>query len=441
MSYHFLPAEIIKKKRNGFTNSREEIAWLITEYTKGKLPEYQMAAWLMAVFFKGLNAEEQIHLTMTMLHSGQVLSFPQISQKKIDKHSTGGVGDKTSIILGPIVAVCGVTVPMISGRGLGHTGGTLDKLESIPGFNIQLNITEFTKMLEKLGLSFIGQTAEICPADKKIYALRDVTATVESLPLICASIMSKKLAEGIDGLVLDVKYGSGAFMKTMDAAEQLAIALKKIGEGAGKTVTALLTQMNQPLGAYIGNSLEIFECLEILQNKKNLNQDGEDMYADCRELSFELAAHMIHIAKNNLSIDDCRELVLDSVKSGRAYQKLLEVISMQNGDISKLPTAHYSIPIFSQTEGFIKGFDTEKIGITAIQIGAGRIRITDNIDPSAGFQIHKKIGDKVKRGDLLFTMYGRTLNLLRDNESNLYQCIEFTDARLEKPELIAKILV
>jgi pyrimidine-nucleoside phosphorylase len=441
MSSHFLPAEIIKKKRNGIANSNDEIAWIITEFTNGKLPDYQMAAWLMAVYFRGLNSEEQIHLTMTMLHSGQVLTFPQITQAKIDKHSTGGVGDKTSIILGPIVAACNVTVPMISGRGLGHTGGTLDKLESIPGFNTQLNTSAFTSALENIGICFIGQTAEICPADKKIYALRDVTATVESLPLICASIMSKKLAEGIDGLVLDVKYGNGAFMKTLGQAEELALALKKIGEGSGKKVIALLTQMNQPLGAYIGNALEIKECVDILQGKTNLNADGTDIYTDCRELSIELASQMIHIAKKELSINQCRILAKESITSGSAYQKFLELVKMQGGDITQLPSAHCQIHLFSQKDGYIKYFDTEKIGICAIQIGAGRIRVTDTIDPTAGFQIHKKIGDKVKKGDLLFTMYGRTLNLLREQESHLYQCTQFSDESIEKPELIAKILL
>lgn len=438
---YFLPAEIIKKKRNGIANTKEEIAWLISEYTKGTLPDYQMSAWLMAVYFQGMTSEERLNLTTTMLHSGRVISFPQISQKKVDKHSTGGVGDKTSIILGPIVAACGVTVPMISGRGLGHTGGTLDKLESIPGFNTQLNLNDFTHMLENFGLCFIGQTAEICPADKKIYALRDVTATVESLPLICASIMSKKLAEGIDGLVLDVKYGNGAFMKSTEDAEKLATSLKQIGEGAGKKVIALLTNMNQPLGAYIGNSLEIHECLEILQNKVKLNPDGYDMYSDCRELSLELASYMIWIANPSTNLEACRKQAIEALTSGKAYQKFLEVCSKQGGDILKLPEATHHLDIFATQDGYIKSFKTEKIGVAAIQIGAGRMKSTDNIDPSAGFQIYKKIGDKVKKGDLLFTLYSSSLNILRNQESSLCECVEWSNTIIEKQNLIAKVLI
>jgi pyrimidine-nucleoside phosphorylase len=440
MSNHFLPAEIIKKKRNGQANSSDEIAWLIKEYTRGKLPDYQMSAWLMAVYFQNMTSEECLSLTNSMLHSGQVLTFPQIPQKKVDKHSTGGVGDKTSIILGPIVAACGVTVPMISGRGLGHTGGTLDKLESIPGFNTQLDLPKFTNMLEKVGLGFIGQTAEVCPADKKIYALRDVTATVESLPLICASIMSKKLAEGIDGLVLDVKYGNGAFMKNIGDAERLAISLKQIGDGAGKKVTALLTNMNQPLGAFIGNSLEIYECLEILQNKQRLNNYGFDMYSDCRELSLELAAYMVWIANPTFNLEQCRAQTKEALRSGIAYKKFLEVVTLQGGDLEKLPKAAFELNIFSKQDGYIKSFDTEKIGISAIKIGAGRMKVVDSIDPSAGFQIHKKIGAPVKKDECLITAYGRSINILRELESTLYECIELSNTSVEPPELIAKVL-
>jgi pyrimidine-nucleoside phosphorylase len=441
MNNQFLPAEIIKKKRNGFANSKEEISWLINEYTNGNLPDYQMSAWLMAVYFQNMTPDERLHLTTSMLKSGKVLSFPQIKQMKIDKHSTGGVGDKTSIILGPIVAACNVTVPMISGRGLGHTGGTLDKLESIPGFNTQLNLNQFAAMLENQGLSFIGQTVEVCPADKKIYALRDVTATVESLPLICASIMSKKLAEGIEGLVLDVKYGNGAFMKSIGDAEELAKALKQIGEDAGKKVIALITNMNQPLGSYIGNSLEIHECIEILQNKKNLNTDGLDLYSDCRELSLELAAYMVWIANPLKNLEQCRTDVNESLTSGKAYKKFLSVCSNQGGEIEKLPKSLFNITICSQRDGYIKSFNTEKIGISAIKIGAGRLKVTDKLDPSAGIQIHKKIGSKVANGDLLFTVYGNSLNILRAQESSLYECIEWSNIMVDKQILISNVLI
>lgn len=437
----YLPAEIIKKKRNGTPLTTQEIEWVIKEYTLGKLPDYQMSALLMAIYFKGMSELETLALTKAMLHSGKVLSYPQIKSLKVDKHSTGGVGDKTSLILGPIVAACGVTVPMISGRGLGHTGGTLDKLESIPGFNIHLNLQKFTEMLSSIGISFIGQTAEICPADKKIYALRDVTATVESLPLICASIMSKKLAEGIDALVLDVKFGSGAFMKSISDAENLAIALKKIGEGAGKKVIALLTNMNQPLGTYIGNSLEVFECVEILKNKKLLSATGYDLYSDTRELSLELSAYMIMLGNKAKTIEEGRQLAKNALESGQAFTKFKEMCQIQGGDLSALPQAPQKFEILSPLAGYIKEFNTEKIGIAGIQIGAGRASFTDKIDPVAGFQLHKKIGDKVQKGEPLFTVYYSSKDKVINIEQTLLETIEWSENPIYPQNLIAKVLI
>lgn len=436
----FLPAEIIKKKRNKESLSKIEIDWIIKEYTAGRLPDYQMSALLMAIFFNGMSESETLALTQAMLYSGKVMSYPNIPTLKVDKHSTGGVGDKTSLILGPIVAACGVVVPMISGRGLGHTGGTLDKLESIPGFNIQLDLNEFTNMLQNIGVSFIGQTSEICPADKKIYALRDVTATVESLPLICASIMSKKLAEGIDALVLDVKFGSGAFMKSFTDAEQLALALKKIGEGAGKKVIALLTNMNQPLGAFIGNALEVKECLDILENKTFLNDQGIDLYSDTRELSLELSAYMILLGEKANSLEEARRKASEALLSGRALAKFKELCKTQCGDINALSQSALKYEIKSHQNGYLSGYKTEQIGIAAIQIGAGRAKVTDIIDPTAGFQIHKKIGDKINLGDTLFTVHANSLEKIKNIEKFLYETIEWSENSTRPQDLIAKIL-
>jgi len=300
----FLPAEIIKAKRNGEVLSAEDINEFIQGYAQGAIPDYQMSALLMAIFFRSMNKEETLALTKAMLYSGETVDFSSVPGFKIDKHSTGGVGDKTSLILGPIVAAAGVPVPMISGRGLGHTGGTLDKLESIPGFNTQKSLEEFVQLVRENLICFIGQTKEICPADKKIYALRDVTATVESLPLICASIMSKKLAEGIDGLVLDVKHGSGAFMKTLENAEELAVNLMTIARGYGKKVSALLTNMDQPLGRYAGNSLEVEECVAIMKNESFIGPAGYDLYEDTRELSLRLSSQMLFLAGAGKSEED-----------------------------------------------------------------------------------------------------------------------------------------
>ena len=368
----FLPAEIIKKKRNGLSLSEEEITLFIKSYTDGSVPEYQMSALLMAIYFKGMTETETLSLTKAMLYSGIVVDLKTIKSFKVDKHSTGGVGDKTSLILAPIVAAVGLSVPMISGRGLGHTGGTLDKLESIPGFNTQLSIPEFIECLEKFNLCFIGQTKDICPADKKIYALRDVTATVESLPLICASIMSKKIAEGIDGLVLDVKFGTGAFMKTAAQAEELALNLMAIAKGYHKKVAALLTNMNQPLGRYAGNSLEVQECLAIMKNETYIGANGKDMYADTRELSLQLSAMMLWLGKAGSSLEDCYHLAQVSLSSGRAYEKFIEITKAQGGKISELPKPKNSRQVLAASDGYIENMQTEKIGIACLQLKAGR---------------------------------------------------------------------
>lgn len=435
----FLPAEIIKAKREGRELSLNEITFFINGYTKGKIPDYQMSALLMAIFFKGMSERETVDLTEVMLNSGEKVRFSS-QIPKIDKHSTGGVGDKTSLILGPIVAAAGVPVPMISGRGLGHTGGTLDKLESIPGFKTQISLTEFCNHVNAHNLCFIGQTSEICPADKKIYALRDVTATVESLPLICASIMSKKLAEGIDGLVLDVKFGSGAFMKTLEQSEALARALMSIAKGSQKKAVALLTNMNQPLGRYAGNSLEVFECLEIMANKTHLGPSGFDLYEDTRELSLWLAAHMIVLGGKAKTPDEGYTLARKILESGQALQKFHEICKIQGGELSQLPMPKHSLQILALESGFISGFATERIGISAIKIKAGRAATQDLIQPTAGIEFHLKIGDAVKAGDTVFTLWGDQADLFPEANAGLEKAFSISLQKSKKQDLIMKTL-
>lgn len=425
-----LPTEIIKKKRNGHALTHEEIEYFILSYTRGDLPDYQMSALLMAIYFNGMNDDETYALTRTMLHSGITVDTSRISGFKADKHSTGGVGDKTSLILGPIVAAAGVYVPMISGRGLGHTGGTLDKLESIPGFNTQQSLERFVELTQTLGTCFIGQTKEICPADKKIYALRDVTATIESFPLICASIMSKKLAEGVDGLVLDVKYGSGAFMKDADEAQKLARALMMIGKTYGKKILALITSMEQPLGRYAGNSLEVIECLEIMQNKKFMAPNGQDLYADTRELSLQLSAHMIHLSGKTKNLAQAYSLVSEMLVSGKALEVFRKMCVAQGGDIEKIQRPQKKLEVRSSQKGFVARFDVEAIGLAGIVLKAGRLKVTDIIHPTSGIEFHTKLGDSVEVGDLIYTIHGDEPALFAEANEMLTKSFEIS---LQKP--------
>lgn len=436
----FLPAEIIKIKRNGGALKSEEIDEFILGYARGQIPDYQMSALLMAIYFRGMTSEETLSLTRAMLHSGEVVDFSSVPQFKVDKHSTGGVGDKTSLILGPIVAAAGVPVPMISGRGLGHTGGTLDKLESIPGFNTQKSLAEFVELVRKNLICFIGQTKEICPADKKIYALRDVTATVESLPLICASIMSKKLAEGIDGLVLDVKFGSGAFMKTPALAEELALNLMSIAQGYGKKVTSLLTNMDQPLGRYAGNSLEVEECVAIMKNEKHIGPGGYDLYEDTRELSLRLSAHMLLLAGVGHSEEESYRIACEILASGKALAKFEELCRIHGGNLSALPKPKCKVSVWSEKSGFVHGFHTERIGVAGIIIKAGRAQTTDVIAPTAGIEFHVKVGDEVKEGDTLFTLHGDDNDLLMSAVPLIKSAINISLPKITKPSLIHKIL-
>lgn len=411
LKHVMLPTEIIKKKRNNLELSSDEIGFFILSYTQGKIPDYQMSALLMAIYLNGMTDAESVALTKTMLHSGTVVDTSLIKGFKVDKHSTGGVGDKTSLILGPIVAAAGLYVPMISGRGLGHTGGTLDKLESIPGFNTQQSLEKFIEITKNVGTCFIGQTSEICPADKKIYALRDVTATIESLPLICASIMSKKLAEGIDALVLDVKFGSGAFMKNVPQATQLAHALMKIAKSYNKKIVALISSMQQPLGKFAGNSLEIFECLEIMKNKKSVKPGGKDLYEDTRELSLRLAAHMIHLSGKTKSVAEAYALATEMLVSGKALKIFEQMCLAQGGDLSKLKLPEKKLEVNAAENGFLNSFAVEKIGLAGIVLRAGRLKTEDIINPTSGIEFHVKIGDAVNTGDPIYTLHGDEVEL------------------------------
>ncbi len=394
--------DLIRRKRDSGELTSEEIHELITAYTRGDVPDYQMSAWLMAVVLRGMSRAEIAALTEAMLHSGSVLDFSGLAGRKVDKHSTGGVGDKTSLVIAPIVAAGGLKVPMISGRGLGHSGGTLDKLESIPGFNVNLSLTEFRRVLEKCGCALIGQTAEIAPADKKIYALRDVTGTVESAALICASIMSKKLAEGIDALVLDVKTGSGAFMKNLDDAAGLADLLVETGKRMGKNVVALLTDMNQPLGRTAGNVLEVAESIEVLAG------GGP---GDLRELCLELAAWMFFLGERVKSVEEGKKLSADLIASGQARKKFREIVELQGGDTAaiddpaRLPQARRRLDVCSATAGYVVSIHCEHLGVAGVVLGGGREKKEDKIDPAVGLTFHKRIGDRVDRNEPLCTLH------------------------------------
>src|SRR6202162_5943607 len=418
--------DLIRKKRDSGEHSREEIEFLISGYTRGEIPDYQIAAWLMSAWIRGLSRAETTALTQAMLHSGEVLDLSSLPAKKVDKHSTGGVGDKTSLILAPIVAAGGLIVPMLSGRGLGHTGGTLDKLESIPGFNTNLSLKDFRHVLGECGMALIGQTAEIAPADKKIYALRDATSTVENTGLICASIMSKKLAEGLDALVLDVKTGSGgalkrgeecgglyarvldvktgsgAFMKREEDAVRLAEVMVDAGKSMGKKMVALITDMDQPLGRAAGHANEIIECIKVL------NGGGP---ADVHELSVELSAWMFYLGEKTESVEEGRKLAERVISSGEAREKFRQCIRLQGGDErvidepDLLPKAASDVDVASSAGGTLVATNCERFGIALAMLGGGRETKEDRIDHAVGLEFHKRIGDRVEKGEPLATIH------------------------------------
>ena len=400
------PQDVIRKKRDGQSLTRDEIDFFIGGVTSGRIADYQVSALLMAIYLNGMDQSEQQALTEAMLNSGNILDFTDIPKPKADKHSTGGVGDKTSVIIAPLVAACGVCVPMISGRGLGHTGGTLDKLESIPGYRVNLSATEFKQVLDYVGYAMAGQTAELAPADKKMYALRDATSTVEAIPLIVASIISKKGAAGLDAMIIDVKVGNGAFMREQSRATELAHALVSTGNSCGIKTRALLTDMNQPLGRAVGNSLEIEECINLLRG------DAPPAAHPVLELSLELSAHMLLLANVDETAEAAHRRLRQVVQSGKALECLRQNIEAQGGDprvcddpAAFLPLVSETVKVESPRSGFITRVDTTEIGHAIAAIGGGRVRIEDTIDPRVGFTSELKIGDKIEAGDAIGIVY------------------------------------
>ena len=430
--------DLIRRKRDGEELSPEEISFLINGYTAGQIPDYQMSPFLMATFFTGMTDREVDTLTEVMIRSGEVVDLTLIPGLKVDKHSTGGVGDKTSLISAPIAAAAGVVVPMISGRGLGHTGGTLDKLESIPGFRTDLTIDEFRSQLSKLGLAFIGQTDEIAPADRKLYSLRDTTGTVESIPLIASSIMSKKLASGLDALVLDVKVGAGAFMKKQVEARRLAEMMRGIGRRMGnKRVQALITDMDQPLGYAIGNALEVMEVSQTLQNVGPV---------DLHEISVELAARMIHLGGKAKSLEEARDLAQSKILDGSAYRKLKEVIQTQGGNpqvldrFELLPNATGAREILSPRAGYVSQINAEDIGAASTMIGAGRDRKEDAIDPAVGIILEVKVGEKVDAGSVLCRIYYTKEDRVEEAAERVEDAFRISGQKADERNLILEVV-
>jgi len=407
--------DLINRKKYGQALSRDEIYFLINGYVNGTIPDYQMSAFLMAVIFQGLNSDERLAFTQAMLESGEVIDLSHIEGKLVDKHSTGGVGDKTTLVVGPIVSACGVIVPKMSGRGLGHTGGTLDKLESIPGFKINLTSEEFIKQVREIGLVVMGQTTNIAPADKKLYALRDVTGTVESVGLIASSIMSKKLASGADHIVLDVKVGKGAFMKTLDDARELAKAMVDIGNRVGKKTVAVLTNMDEPLGEMVGNSLELIEAIETLKGNGPRN---------FTKLCYELSSEILLITDVAKTKEEAYQKIDEVIKSQQALNKLRQMITYQHGnpqvidDYSLFPQAQNIIKVRSLKDGYVSEINALKVGEAAMILGAGRQTINDTIDLGVGIQVIAKVGKKVRQGDVLAVIYGNG-----KNEEEAYQIL------------------
>jgi len=418
--------EIIRKKRESHALDYEEIHAVIDGYTKGLVPDYQISALLMAIYFNGMDTQETANLLDAMLNSGVVCDFSSIKAPKVDKHSTGGVGDKVSICLAPLAASAGVSVPMISGRGLGHTGGTLDKLESIPGFNVRLDLKRFEQIVHKYGFCLIGQTDEIAPADRKLYALRDVTATVESIPLITASILSKKLAEGIDALVLDVKAGTGAFMKDIQSARKLARSLCSTARRAGCRTRALITDMNQPLGHAVGNALEVAEAVDFLKG------GGP---ADLREITLVLGSHMLVLGKISSSLEDARTELEKRLVSGEALERFLDVVEAQGGDPEAvmdtrlLPSAPHIEEVSASLSGWVQQTDARTIAMAALELGAGRSKMEDKINPSVGIVLLKKPGEKITAGEALAQIHAADISTARRAASQVFNACLIGDKK------------
>ncbi len=429
--------DLILKKREGEELTREEIEFIIEGYVEGNIPDYQMSAWAMAVYFQEMNAQETSHLTRAVVSSGERVDLSSLKGVKVDKHSTGGVGDTTSLVLIPLVAAAGVPVPKMSGRGLGHTGGTLDKLESIPGFKTEMDRENFLQQVTDIGAAIVGQTANLTPADKKLYSLRDVTATVDSVPLIASSIMGKKIAGGADAVVLDVKTGSGAFMRSQQAARELAELMVKIGERLVRKTSALITDMNQPLGRAVGNSLEVAEAIEVLSGR------GPE---DLRELCLNLAAAMLKAGGYSQSIEDARDRAKTLMDTGRALKKFSEMISAQGGeagvieDMSLLPQAEDVYNVNADRSGYVKELEARKIGTAAMHLGAGREKMDDSIDPGAGIKLHAKKGDRVKKGDSIAALHYSDRAALDEARRLVLSSISLGDNPPDEDKIIKDII-
>lgn len=424
--------DIIVKKRDGRELSDEEIRFVIKGYVDGTIPDYQVSALAMAILFKGMAKSEIVTLTDAMEHSGDVVDLSSIKGVKVDKHSTGGVGDKTSLVLGPLVASCGAKLAKMSGRGLGHTGGTLDKLESIPGMSIAISGQRFLKQVQDIGMAIVGQTGDLVPADKKLYALRDVTGTVESIPLIASSIMSKKLASGSDCILLDVKFGSGAFMKTLDDARTLAKTMVSIGDGLNKDTRAILTDMEQPLGMAVGNSLEVKEAIATLHG-----QGPKDLVELCLTAG-AIMLEQAHISKN---VEEARKLLEEKIANGEAFEKLCQFVEAQGGDVSyirhpeKFEVSKIIKEVFSKDDGYVSKIDSLEIGESAMRLGAGRATMQDKIDMSAGIVLAKKVGDKVHKGEKLCTIYTNVV----DNEAileDVRKAFKISEVEVKVPPIV-----
>jgi len=429
--------DLIWKKRQGQALTADEIRYLINGYVRGDIPDYQMSAWCMAVFFQGMSFEEATALTLAMVESGDTVDLSSIPGIKVDKHSTGGVGDKTSLVVLPLVAAAGVPVAKMSGRGLGHTGGTLDKLESIPGFSVAVSRERFLKQAAEIGIVLAGQTADLVPADKKLYALRDLTATIESIPLIAGSIVSKKLASGADAVVLDVKYGDGAFMKNLEDARSLARTMVEIGNRSGRHFRALLTSMEQPLGLAIGNSLEVMEAIETLQGKGP---------ADLTELSLKLGGMMVVMAGLADGLEAGEARVRQVLSSGDALAKFAQLVEAQGGnpeviqDFSLLPQAGVVRSVWAETEGWVERIDCRELGLIAMRLGAGRNRLEDRIHPEVGLRFFPKIGTYLHRGDMIAEIYARSEADAAAAEEQLRTCIHLAAQPVQPEPLIKEII-
>jgi pyrimidine-nucleoside phosphorylase len=428
--------DVIQKKRNGKELSKEEINFFIEGYTKGDIPDYQASALLMAIYFNGMKSNETAMLTQAMVDSGETIDLSAIKGHKVDKHSTGGVGDKTTFIVGPLVASVGVPVAKMSGRGLGHTGGTLDKLESIKGFHIEMTKEEFVNNVNTHKLSVAGQTGNLAPADKKLYALRDVTATVDSIPLIAGSIMSKKLASGADGIVLDVKTGSGAFMKKLEDSEALAKEMVNIGKNLGRNTVAVISDMSQPLGFEVGNANEVREACQVLQ--------GENI-EDLRLLSLELASHMTVIAGAFDDFDTAYKTLEENLQNGKAFESFRTLVQAQGGDVSviddlsKLPQAKHDIEVTAQQDGYVTEIDAESVGVAAMYLGAGRATKDDQINHGVGITLKKKVGDKVEKGEALVVLHSDEEDV-QNSINKINEAYTVSKQATEKPQLIYKVI-